>query len=436
MAVVVPFALVAAAGVLRRSDLSGALVTGADGTAGRGELILQEFLALVQVATSLALVIGAGLLLRNAVPPTAAVSSGEERGNRLMFQIDIPQSGEPDAATLSRAYGAVLDDVAALVGHPSVSLATPGARLGVGSLVFVTAQCGRCSIGGVYVPQMPGYVRLHAVSPDFFAASGVRVLEGREFTAGDSIGSSRVMLVNRAFSASHFEGGRPLGRKVQIGGVEDPWHTVVGIVAEIDGRGIGPAVRSEPVAYVPILQEPTLRAGLAVAAPTDSRSLAGAIVEAIARGSGTGSVSAITSMTDYLARRMAPVRWLAIVFALVGIVVFMLGVFGTYTVMRFKVTRHWREIGMRRALGATRRRIVGLVVLQSSVLALLGAALGAWTGLLFAGWLDTLVPGLEALDLPVYGLAVVSLSLAALAGGSISARQAATVDPAVAIGSE
>lgn len=435
LASVVPFAVAVAAGVLRRADLSGALVAGADGTAGRGELILQEFLAVVQLAASVSLVIGAGLLLRNTAPDPALTRSPRESG-AMLYQIDVSLTGEGNSPSLVRAYGTLLGDVAERVGHASVSLATPGARLNVGSLALVTAQCGRCSIGGIYVPLMPGYVHLHAVSPEFFSNSGVRVLEGREFTPEDRIGSPRVMLVNRSFAESHFEGGRPLGHRVQIGAAEDPWYTVVGIVGELQGRGVGPPARPVPVAYIPVLQEPTLATDLTVAAPLPPESVSDLITNAVSSSGNTASISAVYSLADYLERQAAPVRWLAVVFVAVGGLVLMLGMFGTYTVMRFKIARHRREIGLRRALGASKARIVSRVVLQSIAFAALGGALGAWSGMVLAGWLDTMVPGLEALDLPVYGVAVASLSVAALAGGSLSVRQATAVDPADAIRTE
>lgn len=436
MAGVVPFAVAAAAGVLRRADLSGALVAGADGVAGRGELILQEFLAVIQVAASVALVIGAGLLLRNSVPDGAPSSGIGESGGATLYQIDVSMPGEGDAGALARAYASLLDAVAERAGRDHVSLATPGARLGMGTLAFITAQCGRCSIGGVYVPLMPGYVRLHAVSPKFFANSGARVLEGREFSADDSVGAPKVMLVNRSFAESHFEGGRPLGRRVQIGGVQDPWYTVVGIVGELEGRAVGPPLRSAPVAYLSILQEPTVASDLIVSAPPQAEGVIDVTTGALTGTGVAASVSAARVMAEYLERQAAPVRWLAIVFAAAGGMVLLLGMFGAYTVMRFKVARHRREIGLRRALGARKARIISRVVLESLALAALGGALGAWSGLLLAGWLDTMIPGLEALDLHVYAVAVASLSLAALTGGSLSVRQATAVDPADAVQAE
>ena len=432
----VPFAMVTAAGVLRRSDLSGALLAGADGTAGQGELILQDFLAGVQLAASVALVIGAGLLVRNAMPPPAERSAASAAGDVAMFQLDLREMEDSDAKSLAGFYAAVLDDATELVGRRSVALATPGAWLGVGSLVFVTAQCGRCSLGGVYVPLMPGYVRLHAVSPGFFASAGARVREGREFTADDRLGSPRVMLVNRNFAESHFEGGRPLGRKVQIGGIQDPWHTVVGIVEDPKGHGIGPSSRTVPAAYVPILQEPSLAADLAVFAPDDLPELTQTIAAAVADAGDPAVVSAAFTGAVYIERQAEPIRWLAAVFAAAGALTLVLGAFGAYYVMRFKVARHRREIGLRRALGAKRSRIVLLVFLQTLALAAVGGGLGAWGGLLVAGWLDMIIPGLQPFDPVVYGVAVALLSAAGLVGGSLSVREAARVDPAVAIRTE
>ncbi len=436
MLTLVPFAMVAAAGVLRRSDLSGTLLAGADGTAGQGELILQDFLTLVQLAASVALVIGAGLLVRNATPPPAESSSASAAGDVAMFQLDLREMKDSEAKAVVGFYDAVLDDAAELVGRRSVALATPGAWLGIGSLVFVTAQCGRCSLGGVYVPLVPGYVRLHAVSPGFFANVGARVLEGREFTADDRLGSRRVMLVNRNFAESHFEGGQPLGREVQIGGVQDPWHRVVGIVEELSGRGIGPSSRTVPIAYVPILQEPTLAADLVVSAADDFQDLAKTITAAFAEAGGSAVVTAAFTGAVYHQRRAEPIRWLAAVFAAAGGLTLIVGAFGAYSVMRFKVSRHRREIGLRRALGAKQSRIVRLVLLQSLGLAVAGSGLGAWGGLVVAGWLDMLVPGLRAFDAAVYGVAVALLAAAGLAGGSLSVRAATRVDPAVAMRAE
>jgi len=436
MVVSVPFAMVAVAGVLRRSDLSGTLVAGSDGTAGQGELILHDFLTVVQLAASAALVIGAGLLLRSTVPPRLAASSSSAAGNVVMFQLDLREMRGVGTRRLADFYAEVLDDAAGLDDGGSVALATPGAWLGVGSLVPVTAQCGRCFLGQVYVPLMPGYVRLHAVSPDFFASSRLHVLEGREFTADDRLGSPRVMLVNRTFAESHFEGGRPIGRDVQIGGVQDPWHTVVGIVEDAQGRGIGPPSRRVPVAYVPILQEPSLAADLAAYASDDTRALPEAVREIVNAASQSARVSAAFTGAVYHERQAKPIRWLAVVFAVAGGLTLILGAFGAYSVVRFTISRHWREIGLRRALGAKRARIVWLVILKSLVLAAAGAGLGVWGGLVIAGWLDMIVPGLKAFDPVIYSFAVVSLSAAGLAGGSLSVRQATRIDPAVAMRTE
>jgi ABC-type antimicrobial peptide transport system permease subunit len=132
----------------------------------------------------------------------------------------------------------------------------------------------------------------------------------------------------------------------------------------------------------------------------------------------------------------APFRWFGLILAAVGALALVIAMHGAHAVMRFKVSRRRREIGVIRALGARRGRIVLLVVLQSLGVIGIGAVLGAWGALLLAGWLDMLVPGLRAFDTSLYGGSILLLSAAALLGGSVAVRQATRIQPAVAIGAE
>jgi putative ABC transport system permease protein len=434
--VVVPFSLIAVAGVVRRSDLSGALVGGADGTGGRGELILQDLLAILQLAVSIALVIGAGLLIRNASLNVEAEQAGYDPGDVVTFQLDLPASRYADESRRAAVYEELLGRVGGLDDLEAESLSTPGAWFGIGSLAAVTAQCGRCYHAGIYLPVMPGFVRLHAVSPEFFRARGIRLLEGRDFAPADGIAQERVMVVNHTFAGSHFERGEPLGRMVQIGGIDDPWYTVVGVVEDAADRGIGASVRPVPVAYLPILQAPPLSADLAVLVGGDRQRAVPAVRQALAGLVAEGKVYRESTLETETMSQSAPFRWFGLILAAVGALALVIAMHGAHAVMRFKVSRRRREIGVIRALGAKRGRIVLLVVLQSLGVIGIGAVLGAWGALLLAGWLDMLVPGLRAFDTSLYGGSILLLSAAALLGGSVAVRQATRIQPAVAIGAE
>lgn len=264
----------------------------------------------------------------------------------------------------------------------------------------------------------------------------MRLLEGRDFAPADGIVQKRVMVVNRTFAGSHFERGEPLGRMVQVGGIDDPWYTVVGVVEDAADRGIGASVRPAPAAYVPVFQAPPLAADLAVLVSGDRQQVVPAVRRALAELEAEGTGYRESTLEAETISQSAPFRWFGFVLAAVGALALVIAMHGAHAVMRFKVSRRRREIGVIRALGARRRRIVLLVVLQSLGMIGVGVALGVWGALLLAGWLDMLVPGLQAFDVVLYGGSILAMSAAALLGGSLAVRQATSIQPAAAIGAE
>jgi predicted permease len=435
-AAAVLFPLFAVAGVLRRSDLSDALTAGADGTGRRGELIMHDVFSVFQLAASVAFLIGAGLLIRTGLPISQTSSLGFDPSNTVSVAIDLPEMSYESEGRRAEVFKNVLGRVGGLPGVQAESLSTPGTWLALGSIGFVEARCGACSIGGIYVPLMPGFVRYSGVSPGFFEAMGVNVLEGREFTDGDSIGAPRVVLVNRTLANSHFEGGRPLGKKIRLGDSSDALYTVVGIVDDLAGRAIGSPTRQTPAVYVSILQDPPRSVDLAVRVAGDASVVASAVLDAVNGAGPTLAVSEASTVSDYLENHIAPIRWLGIVFGVSGLLALLLGIHGAYSVMAYRVSRRRKEIGIRRAVGATRRRVALSVLVQSLGLTGIGLAIGLWIALLLVGWLEMLVPGLSPFDPLVYSLAALVLGLAAFAGGVLPARTASRVHPAIAIHTE
>ena len=436
VAAAVLFPLFAVAGVLRRSDLSDALKAGADGTGRRGELIMHDVFSVFQLAASVAFLIGAGLLIRTGLPIFDTSSLGFDPTNTVALEIDLPETGYASAGQRAEAFRSVLRRVGNEPGVQAESLSTPGTWLALGSVGFVEARCGNCYLGNLYVPLMPGFVRYNGVSPGFFQAMGVDVLEGREFTAGDSIGAPRAVLVNRTLAESHFESGQPLGKKIRLGDSADALYTVVGIVGDIRGRGIGSPTRQVPAVYVSILQDPPRSVDLAVRMAGDVSAIAPAVRNAVIGSGQSLTVGEASTLSSYLEHHTAPVRWLGIVFGVAGTLALLLGIHGAYSVMAYRVSRRRKEIGIHRALGATRRRVARSVLIQSLGLTGIGAAVGFWAALLLAGWLEMLVPGLSPFDPLIYGIAILVLGLAALAGGILPARTATRVHPAIAIHTE
>ena len=435
-AAAVLFPLFAAAGVLRRSDLSSALTAGADGTGQRGEMIMHDVLAVFQLAASVAFLIGAGLLIRTGLPFTQTSSVGFDPTNTVTLEIDLPGATFAGRTQRAQAFKSILGRVGEVPGVRAESLSAPGTWLGLGSVGFVEARCGNCYRGGVYVPLMPGFVRYSGISPGFFQAMGVKVFEGREFTPNDSTGAPRVALVNRTLADSHFEHGQPLGKRIRLGDSSDALYTVVGIVDDIRGRGIGSPTRRVPAVYVSILQDPPRSVDLAVRVAGDVSAIGPAVRDAVNASGESLTVGGASTLSSYLEHHVAPVRWLGIVFGVAGILALLLGIHGAYSVMAYRVSRRRKEIGIHRALGATRRRVARSVLIRSLGLTGVGAAIGFWAALLLAGWLEMLVPGLSPFDPLVYSIVTFALGLAGLAGGILPARTATRIHPAVAIRTE
>lgn len=423
---VLPFLV--APDVWRRLDLSGTLTAGVDASRTAGEYILQDALSVGQIAASVALLVVAVALVRAAAPAREPALPGVDPSGRILLRLDLP--GELDERERASLFAEALERIRLAPGLEAETLATPGTFVAVGSVGMVHAECGRCSRGGVYTPVLPGYVRHHAVSPGFFRALGVPVSSGREFEAGDRGDAPRVMLVNGVFAASHFERGDPVGGRVRLGGLDGPFYTVVGVVGDIPGRGIGSAARPEPVLYLPLLQKPSGAADVMVRGATGS---AASDVRAALAGLLPGPLPEPVKLEAYLRHHLAPIVWLGELFAALGLLGAGIAAFGVRSVMRYRMRMRQREIGLRRAVGARRLRIVGWVVWQAVCMCALGVALGLWSAMLLAAWLGMRIPNVDmSATWAVLGPVAV-LGAAGLVGSLGAARQAARIPPAVAL---
>lgn len=420
--------LLVAPDVWRRLDLSGTLTAGVDASRTSGEYVLQDALSVGQIAASVALLVAAAALVLAASPTRDTNRSDFDLSRRVILQLDL--AAELDQEERASLFDDVLRRVRLEPGLEAETLATPGTFVAVGSMGMVHAECGRCSRGGLYTPILPAYVRHHAVSPGFFRALGVQVSWGREFEAGDRGDAPRVMLVNGVFAASHFEGGDPVGRRVRLGGLNGPRYTVVGVVGDLPGAGIGAAVRPEPVLYLPLLQNSPRSADLLVRlTPGATRADVGAALAGVL----PEPIPEPAALDAYLEHHMAPVGWLGALFAALGLLAVAVAAFGVRSAMRYRVRMRQREIGLRRAVGARRGRIVGWVLWQSVCMCALGAALGVWSAMLLTAWLQTRIPNVDMSPVWVVLGPVVVLATAALVGSLGAARQAARLPPAIAL---
>jgi putative ABC transport system permease protein len=405
----------------RRFGIAGALVAG-------------------QVALSLVLVVGAALFVRTFAS-LVTLDAGFDRDPVLVVGLDAQGSGvEP--AQRGVLFDRVADAVRAVPGvsHAAISSVTPvsGSVTDFG----VEVEHGRPPTDLVLLtpgrlPRDAAYI--NALTPGWFATYGTRLVEGRDFDARDGAGALRVAIVNETFARRLLPGGPALGRRFRSAfapqGLPNPWMEVVGVARDSTYRRL----RDElpPTFYVPVSQwsddparEFPAAMRLSVRAATAAPSLlVRGVAEAIA---GVDPAMSVTFMP--LARQiddsLVRERILAMLSGFFGALALVLASLGLYGLMSYFVGSRRREIGIRIALGAESRHVVGLVIGRILLLVGVGIAVGAATALWASKYVESLLYGVAANDPITLVGAGLLLVLVGAAAGWIPARRASRLDPA------
>lgn len=410
---------------------------GGRATAGPAAGREQAAPAVIQLALALALASTAALLLRHGRSETGQAGAAEGTAGYVAMEL---RASQPDPRARAALYSGLLERMSDWVGVEAESLASPGAWLGLGVLDNVMVECGACARGGMYMPIQPAVVAHHAVSPGFFEAMGIPVIAGREFDASDTYDSARVAVVNETFARARFDRQGPIGRGVQLRGTGGEWYTVVGIVRDVPARGIGAPRVPLPAVYLATTQEPPSVVGLAARTPQDPAGVA-ARVEADLRASPAagppgGAAARVVDpgmLDERRDRAVAPLRWFALLFAVLGGAAATLAVHGVFSLVRASIRARRRELAVRSAIGASPTRLLGLVLGRTGRTAAVGLVLGgvaAWTA---GRALQLYMGGVPPIDLDDALRLAGLLGVAALLGALPGARQAMRVPPAVAL---
>jgi predicted permease len=403
-------------------------------TADRFAGARRDGLVVMQVAASVLLLVVAAMLARATVPSNEAFTLGFDPQDTLTAELNLSGASHWSSAERARYFEEVLERVEGLPEVEAVGLASPGTWLALGGEGVATARCGGCSIGGMFMLIAPTVARHHAVSPGFFRALGSRLTRGREFDAGDRIGSPHVAIVNGSFAERHFAEGDPLGKQVQIGGPRGEWYRVVGVVQDIEGLGIGSSLPSTAAVYLPLLQQPPSSVDLAARVRADrSADLSSALFHAIESTDSRVTYSEALWLEARLRRHAAPLRWLGAVIGIAGGLALLLAAVGLLAVMRYDVSLRLREIGVRVALGAT-PWVIGRMILKRALrLTLVGCAFGLWVLPPVVSLIRTIAPNATVMDPVVLGAVPLLVMITALIGGMRPAWVVAHHDPAATL---
>ncbi len=412
-----------------RLDLNHTLKTGGRGAAGsRGERRLRQFLIVGQFALALVLFAGAALFARG-LHEVNHRRQGWESDRLVTGAFQLPAAAYPGPAEIAAFHRLALERLAALPGVEVAGLASSLPFLGPGETRrFVAADLPPPERGREPV------AAVSAVSPDYFAAVGTRLVRGRAFAASDRADAPPVYIVNRAFARSLFGDADPVGRRLAPAGESRPaWGEIVGVADDVVSTVPGP----HPVAlqlYRPLAQAPAAAVQLAVR----SRGPApGTLVTGI-RAAMTAldpdlPVNPLRPAETAVARtnyQLAVLRDMLLSFAILGLGLAALGIYGTIARL---VAQRTPEFGIRLALGADRADLLRLVLGSGLRLALVGAGFGlvgayGVSRLLAAGF-----PGIDSGDPLVFAGATSVLLAVALVACWLPARRAACVDPVIAL---
>jgi len=273
-----------------------------------------------------------------------------------------------------------------------------------------------------------------SVTPDYFSTLGIRLLSGRTFTDADD-GRNRVALVNAAAAKKYWPGLDPVGRRVSRGsGKNIRWCTIVGVVKNVKTESLdGP---DRPQIYLPAYQESALGLAFFLRATSGASALTAAVRREIHAADADLPIYAVATMDEMMTRSLAPRRFVAVIIGAFAGVSLLLAGLGIYGVIALTVTQRRREIGVRLALGASRRQIAAMVLRHGLTIASIGIGVGVLGGMTATLAMRGLLFQIHPLDpLTWISIAALLLTVAAFACW-LPAHRAAKVNPMQALRSD
>jgi len=394
---------------------------------------LRSALVISEVALSLVLLIGAGLMIRSFTKLNQ-VNPGFNPSRALTIGVTLLRSKYPDEEAVASSYAQLLERAAATPGVVAVGAISELPIAGGNTNDNFTIE-GRPPVAKEAQP----LTEYRVVTPRYFEAMGIPLLSGRDFAETDTKRAPNVAVINEIFAQRHFPGENPLGQRIRLQGQERDPLLIVGVVGNVRSFSLGEPPR--PEAYVPFLQDPvfkTYQRSMTIVARTkaDTGAVAGPLRAALTAQDKSLPVYALKPMTEYLRDSLSRQRFNLILLSVFGFGALALAAVGVYGVISCGVAQRTHEIGIRLALGAGRRDVLGLILTQGLKLVLLGIVIGLGAAFALARWMETLLFGVRPTDPLTFAGIAALLLLVSLVACWIPARRATRVDPLVSLRSE
>ncbi len=388
---------------------------------------LRSVLVMAEVAGSVVLLVACGLFIR-ALWRVQATDPGFRADNVLTMRTSLPMPKYENAAARNQFYDRVLSEAQALPG--------------VGGAAYISFL-PMVMRGGVLPVEVAGHpeelsarrlASMRFVTPGYFRVMGIPLVAGRDVDRGDVFTGPRVAVVSESFVKRYWPNQNPIGRHFNFGNLD---RTVAGVVGDVRVRGLERA--SEPQVYLPYQQFEAISTyyvpkGLAIRAESgDARALVPALRRIVHEADPQLPISDVRMMPEIVEGETASRRVEAVMLSGFAGIAFLLAAIGIHGLLSFAVSSRTQEIGVRMALGAQARDILGMILGDGLMLALAGIVVGAGLAYGAAIGLRSLLAGVEPGDFTTFGAAILLCLVMTIAGSLMPAVRAVRIDAAAAV---
>jgi putative ABC transport system permease protein len=419
-----------------RWNLSDTLKEGGRSNSGAGRHGLRKILVVAEFALALTLLAGAGLVIHSFWKLTR-VNLGFQRDHILTFNLPVPVDRFKDSTQITNFYRQVLDQIRAIPGIKSATVATgmPIVGTNFGMPFSITGQ----PVADPSSRQGAGFTM---VTPDYFKTFGINVSQGRAFTEQDIAGSIPVAIVNETFVKKYLNGMNPLKQRLSVeqlipgvtklGPLVD-WQ-IVGVYHDVHNGG----VRGDgfPEINVPFYQSAWPQAAIAVRTSGDPANMTKSMAAVISSIDQDLPLDQVKTMDQLVDESLAGDRFTTLLFTSFAAVALALAAIGIYGVMSFAVAQRTHEIGLRMALGAGTKQVLRLILQEGMLLASAGLVIGLLGSYFVGRTMKSVLYQITAIDPVAFSAVAVVLLISALLACYIPAHRATRVDPMVALREE
>ncbi|HJO03053.1 MAG TPA: ABC transporter permease [Acidobacteriota bacterium] len=417
---------------LRSRGRAAVLKEGARALTGAGSERVRSALVMGQIALSLMLLVGAGLVVRSFAL-LSQVDPGFESSDVLTMKLSLVDAHYPysEPAKIAEFYRQLVSRVG--------ELAAVGA---VGATTQLPLDGSRYSLAPYAYEAEAGVVEWNSIAADYrtvtagwLEAMGARLVEGRTIARTDDLDTARVVVIDEILARQAWPGTSAVGQRLQVevflaGERYSEWAEVVGVVEHLRHQ---PGTLGSEQVYIAHAQAPQRTMALTIRTDADARSLVESVRGIVHELDADQPLQRVRPLSEYLGESIAPLRFALTLLGAFAVVALVLATLGVYGIVSYGVTQRTREIGIRMAIGASPTAVVRAVVGRTAVLAATGVALGLLGALALSQFMSGLLFGVAPTDPVVFGAVAVLFTAVALGACYLPARGASRLAPASAL---